>query len=103
MSYPVDKPLAYDGTEDDFSHHLQVTPEGVPHEDVVVVQPLLCLNEVSGETRHTYLRQCPGGALTKLIRSFKSFQRLNCGPCERVGVVKVTLIFLTRTTSWRRR
>ena len=40
MSYPVDKPLAHDGTEGDLSHHLQVTPEGVPHEDVVVVQPL---------------------------------------------------------------
>ena len=80
----MDKPLAFDGTEDD-SHHLQVTPEGVPHEDVVVVKPLLCLNEVSGGARHRYLRQCPGSALTKLIRRFKSFQRLNCGPCTRRG------------------
>ena len=68
-----------------FFHHLQVTPEGVPHEDVVVVQPLLCLNEVCGGTRQKYLRQCPGSALTKLFRSFTSFPRLNCGPCTRRG------------------
>ena len=48
----MDEPVAHDETEDDFSHHLQVTPEGAPHEDVVEVQPLLCLNEVSGGTRH---------------------------------------------------
>ena len=65
----------HDGTEGDLSHHLQVNPEGVPHEDVVV---LFFLHEVRGGTRHKDLRQCPGSALTKLIRSFKSLHRPNC-------------------------
>ena len=81
----MDEPVAHDGTEGDLSHHPQVTPEGVPHKNVVEVQPLFCLNEVSGGTRHKDPRQCPGGALTKLIRSFKSLHRPNCGPCKRRG------------------
>ena len=68
----MDEPVAHDWTEGDLSHHPQVTPEGIPHEDVIEVQPLSCLNEVSGGTRHQDLRLCPGSALTKLIQSLKS-------------------------------
>ena len=77
MSYHVEEPVVHDGTEGDLSHHLQVTPGGAPNEDVVVVQPLFCLNAVSGGTRHKDLRQCQGSALTKLIRSSKSLHRPN--------------------------
>ena len=63
----------HDGTEGDLSHHLQVTPGGILNEDVVAVKPLFCLNEVSGGTCHKDLRQCPGRALTKLIRSSRAF------------------------------
>ena len=63
----MDKPIAYDWTEGDLLHHPQVTPESVSHKDVVEVQPLFCLNEVSGGTRHQDLRQCSGNAFTKLI------------------------------------
>ena len=68
----MDEPVAHDRRKGDLSHHPQVTPEGVSHEDVVEVQPLFCLIEVSGGIRHQDLRQCSGSALTKLIRSLKS-------------------------------
>ena len=45
-------------------HHPQVTLEAVSDVDVVAVQPLFCLSEVSGGTRHQDLRQYPGSALT---------------------------------------
>ena len=38
--------------EDELSNNPQATLEAILREDVVAVQPLFCLNEVSGGTRH---------------------------------------------------
>ena len=65
MSHLMDEPVARGWTKGDPSHHPQVTPEGVSRKDVVEVQPLT------------------GSALTKLIRSLRSFHRPNCRPCKR--------------------
>ena len=48
----MNEPVAHDRTKGDLLCHPQVIPEGVSLEDVVEVQPLFCLNEISGGTRH---------------------------------------------------
>ena len=66
MSYFVDEQVTHGRVEDELPNQPQVTSEDISCKDVVEVQPLFCLNEVSGGTRHQNLRQCLGSASSKL-------------------------------------